>query len=136
MDTQVPDTTLAYLADHYNQTVVGYVAPGTLDRRDYLLDINPWSRQRERGQGLNIIDARFIDTKTGLYIDITGISRLEADHPDIWQCKNFHKYRLQDIYPLRRTTFEGTPARVPFAYDALLIEEYKEAALISTSYHK
>ncbi|KAJ5491145.1 hypothetical protein N7539_002712 [Penicillium diatomitis] len=135
MDTQVPDTTLAYLADHYNQTIIEYVTPGAQDKRDFLLDINPWSRQRERGQGLNIIDARFIDISTGLYIDITGISQLEVDHPDIWQCKNFHKYRLQDIYPLRRTTFEGAPARIPFAYDALLIEEYDKAALTSTSFH-
>jgi hypothetical protein len=137
MDTQVPDTTLAYLADHYNQTIVEYVTPGGKDKRDYLLDINPWSRQRERGQGHNIIDARFIDITTGLYIDITGLSRLELDdHPDIWQCKNFHKYRLKDIYPLRRTTFEGAPAKVPFQYDALLMEEYTEAALTATNFHK
>ncbi|KAJ5358984.1 uncharacterized protein N7496_011397 [Penicillium cataractarum] len=136
MDTQVPDTTLAYLADHYNQTIVEYVTPGGKEKRDYLLDINPWSRQRERGQGHNIIDARFIDITTGLYIDITGLSRLELDaHPDIWQCKNFHKYRLKDIYPLRRTTFEGAPAKVPFQYDALLMEEYTESALTTTSFH-
>ncbi|OKO93450.1 Protein MNN4 [Penicillium subrubescens] len=137
MDTQVPDTTLAYLADHYNQTIVEYVIPGGKEKRDYLLDINPWSRQRERGQGHNIIDARFIDVTTGLYIDITGLSRLELDdHPDIWQCKNFHKYRLKDIYPLRRTTFEGAPAKVPFQYDALLMEEYTEDALTTTNFHK
>ena len=137
MDTQVPDTTLAYLADHYNQTIVEYVTPGGKDKRDYLLDINPWSRQRERGQGHNIIDARFIDITTGLYIDITGLSRLELEeHPDIWQCKNFHKYRLRDIYPLRHTTFEGAPAKVPFQYDALLMEEYTEAALTTTKFHK
>ena len=50
MDTQVPDTTLAYLADHYNQTIVEYITPGGKEKRDYLLDINPWSRQRERGR--------------------------------------------------------------------------------------
>lgn len=136
MDTQVPDTTLAYLADHYNRTVVQYESPDSGKKREYLLDINPWSRQRERGQGHNIIDARWIDITTGLYIDITGLSRLEPDHPDIWQCKNFHKYRLMDIYPLRWTTFEGVPAKVPLQYEALLMEEYSEKALTTTRFHK
>lgn len=105
-------------------------------QRSYLLDINPWSRQRERGQGLNIIDARWIDTTTGLYIDITGLSRLDPDNPGAWGCKNFHKYRLQDIYPLRRTTFEGVLAKVPFRYESLLREEYGDKALTATSFHK
>ncbi|KAJ5682313.1 hypothetical protein N7462_005478 [Penicillium macrosclerotiorum] len=136
MDTQVPDSTLAYLGDHFNQTIVEYMSPDSKVKREYLLDINPWSRQRERGQGHNIIDARFIDTTTGLYIDITGLSQLERDtHPDIWQCKNFHKYRLKDIYPLRRTTFEGAPAKVPFQYDLILIEEYTEKALTAMNFH-
>ncbi|KAJ5633778.1 hypothetical protein N7528_001620 [Penicillium herquei] len=136
MDTQVPDTTLAYLADHYNGTVVEYTAPDSREKRQYLLDVNPWSRQRERGQGHNIIDARWIDVDTGLYIDITGLSRLEPDtHPDIWQCKNFHKYRIGDLYPLRKTSFEGVQANVPFGYDLVLMEEYTAKALINNKFH-
>ncbi|KAJ5097348.1 hypothetical protein N7456_008069 [Penicillium angulare] len=136
MDTQVPDTTLAYLADHYNHTVVEYEAPLSGEQRQYLLDVNPWSRQRERGQGQNIIDARWIDIQTGLYIDITGLSRLKPDeHPDIWQCKNFHEYRIGDIFPLRKTTFEGVEAKVPFEYDSILLDEYSEQALINTTFH-
>lgn len=137
MDTQVPDTTLAYLADHFNHTIVEYTTPDSPIIRQYLLDINPWSRQRERGQGHNIIDARWIDIQTGLYIDITGLSRLELEHhPDIWQCKNFHKYRLIDLYPMRRTFFEGVPAKVPFAYDQVLREEYSEKAMTETKFYK
>ncbi|CAI7648094.1 unnamed protein product [Penicillium pancosmium] len=136
MDTQVPDTTLAYLGDHFNQTIVAYTVPESPIIREYLLDINPWSRQRERGKGHNIIDARWIDIHTGLYIDITGLSRLELEHhPDIWQCKNFHKYRLIDLYPMRHTFFEGVPAKVPFAYDQVLREEYSEKAMITTEFH-
>lgn len=137
MDTQVPDTTLAYLADHFNHTIVEYTTPDSPIIRQYLLDINPWSRQRERGKGHNIIDARWIDIHNGLYIDITGLSRLELEHhPDIWQCKNFHKYRLIDLYPMRRTYFEGVPAKVPFAYDQVLREEYSDKALTETEFHK
>ncbi|KAJ5091686.1 hypothetical protein NUU61_006556 [Penicillium alfredii] len=137
IDTQVLDTTLAYLADNFNHTIVEYKSPDSLVRRRYLLDINPWSRQRESGQGLNIIDARWIDIHTGLYIDITGVSRLEPKaHPTIWECKNFHQYRLHQLYPLRRTVFEGVPAKVPFLYESILVEEYSKKALTSTRFHK
>ncbi|KAJ5902111.1 hypothetical protein N7495_002639 [Penicillium taxi] len=135
VDTQVPETTLAYLGDHFNQTLVEYSAPDSAVERRYLIDINPWSRQRERGKGHNIIDARWIDIDTGLYIDITGLSRLEPEkNPDIWQCKNFHKYNIGEIYPLRWTTFEGVSAKVPFQYDYNLIEEYSRKALTNTKF--
>ncbi|OJJ49879.1 hypothetical protein ASPZODRAFT_128436 [Penicilliopsis zonata CBS 506.65] len=136
IDTQVPDTTLARLGDDFNQTIVSYTSADKKVKRKYLLDINPWSRQRERGKGHNIIDARWIDIKTGLYIDITGLSRLNPEtEPDIWQCKNFHKYKVQDIYPLRKTTFEGTAAMVPFLYDSILTDEYSLRSLTATNFH-
>ncbi|KAF7161620.1 hypothetical protein CNMCM5623_007155 [Aspergillus felis] len=135
IDTQVLDTTLLHLADNFNQTVVHYTAADSDVERSYLLDINPWARQRERGQGLNIIDARWIDRRTGLYIDITGLSRLEPENPTLWQDKNDHKYQIRDIYPLRKTTFEGVPAKIPFDYDSVLIGEYTQEALTMTKYH-
>lgn len=130
------DTTLLRLADQFNQTVVHYTAADSSVERSYLLDVNPWARQRERGQGLNIIDARWIDRRTGLYIDITGLSRLEPEKPSLWQDKNDHKYQTGDIYPLRKTTFEGVPAKIPFDYDSVLIKEYTQEALTSTEFHK
>ncbi|KAF9882825.1 hypothetical protein FE257_005114 [Aspergillus nanangensis] len=135
IDTQVPDTTLLHLADHYNQTIVRYTPKASDEQSSYLLDINPWARQRERGMGLNIIDARWIDMRTGLYIDITGLSNLDPEQPDMWGCKNNHKYEMTDIYPLRKTTFEGVAAKVPFHYDSVLVEEYSNKALTSTQFH-
>ncbi|RJE21637.1 mannosylphosphate transferase Mnn4 [Aspergillus sclerotialis] len=135
IDTQVLDTTLIYLADHYNHTRVKYTGDETTLDREFLLDVNPWARQRVRGQGHNIIDARWIDIKTGLYIDITGLSKLNVSTPDVWECKNGHKYSTVDLYPLRRSMFEGVPASVPFQYDAILIEEYKDKALAATNFH-
>ena len=136
IDTQVMDTTLFHLADHFNQTVVQYTTTDPDVERRYLLDINPWARQRDRGMGLNIIDARWIDITTGLYIDITGLSRLTAEKPTEWECKNGHKYQTHDIYPLRRSTFEGVQAKVPFRYDGVLTEEYTKKALTQTQFHK
>lgn len=35
---------------------------------------------------------------------------------------------------MRETVFEGVPAKVPYSYDKLLIEEYKEKALVVTEF--
>jgi hypothetical protein len=35
---------------------------------------------------------------------------------------------------MRESVFEGVVARVPYAYDKILIEEYQEKALIVTEY--
>lgn len=136
IDTQVLDTTLTYLADHFNHTIVNYTAGGANIKREYLLDINPWARQRDKGQGHNIIDARWIDTKSGLFIDITGLSKLNASSPDVWECKNGHKYSTVDLFPLRKTTFESVSSSIPFQYDSILVEEYTNKALTTTSFHK
>lgn len=125
------------MGDHFNQTIAQYISEDRKVKRKYLLDVNPWSRQRDRGAGLNIIDARWIDVRNGLYIDITGLSELHPDtEPGIWQCKNFHKYNTEDLYPMRQTTYEGVPAKVPFKYGEILIAEYSGRALSSTHFQK
>ena len=52
--------------------------------------------------------------------------------PGIWSCKNFHRYRTRDLYPLRETVFEGVPALVPYSFDRILTEEYSARALTKT----
>jgi hypothetical protein len=86
---------------------------------------------------LQIIDARFISVDNGLFIDITGLSEVYPDtEPGIIMCKNDHKYRLRDMFPLRETQFEGVKAKVPYSYVPILIEEYTELALIRTEFHE
>jgi hypothetical protein len=135
IDTQVSDLTLSYMANYLNMTVYHYVDESNGIARDYLLDVNPWFFERERGDGMNIIDARWIDVRNGLYIDITGLSETEQDqHPGVWSCKNYHHYPIKDLYPMRESTFEGMPAKVPYAYEKILVDEYAEKALILTEY--
>lgn len=135
MDTQVSGATLKYLGDHYNQTHHVYTFPDGATQREFLLDVNPWIWERERGNGMNIIDARWIDVSNGLFIDITGLSETHPDTaPGTWVCKNYHRYQTSDLYPMRETVFEGVPAKVPYSYDKLLIEEYKEKALVVTEF--
>jgi hypothetical protein len=134
MDTQVSGATLKFLGDKYNQTEHTYT-PENGKPRTFLLDVNPFIWERERGDGMNIIDARWIDQDNGLFIDITGLSETHPDTaPGTWVCKNYHRYKTDDLYPMRETVFEGTIAKVPYAYDKILVEEYKEKALVVTEF--
>ncbi|KAK6955413.1 hypothetical protein Daesc_003050 [Daldinia eschscholtzii] len=103
--------------------------------KTYLLDVNPYHTDLTRGNGANVIDARWIDVDTGLFVDITGLAERDAaGAPGVWSCKNAHKYRTRDIYPLRRTEFEGVPALVPFAFDKILTDEYGAKSLVNTEW--
>jgi len=103
--------------------------------RQYLLDVNSMSWERVRGNGMNIIDARWIDTSNGLFIDITGLSETDPiEQPGVWSCKNLHHYQKTDLYPMRDSVFEGVPTKIPYAYERLLVEEYQDKALIVSEY--
>jgi hypothetical protein len=119
---------LQTLAEEYNGTVWTAVpanAGPDAEPRDYFLDVNPYWQERVYGDGANFIDARFIDTRNGLFVDITGLTELDpVNLPNIVSCKNYHNYLLEDLYPLRETYFEGTKAKIPFNYKAVLAEEY------------
>ncbi|KAF2742958.1 hypothetical protein M011DRAFT_471846 [Sporormia fimetaria CBS 119925] len=133
MDVQVSDATLRRLGAHYNQSVHEYSSHN--DKREYLLDINSWIWERVPGDGMNIIDARWIDKRNGLFIDITGLSEIKPDtEPGVWSCKHKHRYNVTDLYPLRETVFEGVKAMVPYAYQKHLVVEYGEKALMLREY--
>lgn len=135
VDTQVSGATLEYMAKNLNHTMHHYKSEDGKVKRDYLLDVNPWAWERVRGDGMNIIDARWIDVRNGLYIDITGLSETQPDiMPGTWSCKNNHRYKTTDLYPMRESMYEGVPAKIPYAYDRILTEEYKQKALLLTKY--
>lgn len=82
---------------------------------------------------MNVIDARFIDTRNGFYIDITGLSvkpnTKKLDDNMLLGCKSPHFYRFADIFPLVRTTFEGIATWRPNNITPLLTSEYSARAL-------
>lgn len=83
--------------------------------------------------GLNVIDARWIDMENGMFIDITGlVEREPVRRPGVWSCKNFHRYRTEEVWPLRETVFEGVRAMVPFEFETVLTDEYGMRALTAT----
>ena len=100
------------------------------------MEVNPNHRQRTN-QKLNVIDARFIDTHSGLFIDITGLSNLKNDLSDdpLLSCKSPHDYHYSYIFPLVRTEFEGVLSWRPFHVEKSLLDEYSTRS-ITDEYYK
>ncbi|KAH7377286.1 LicD family-domain-containing protein [Pyrenochaeta sp. MPI-SDFR-AT-0127] len=114
--------------------------------KKYLLEVNPNYTNTSTRDKHNVIDARWIDTSTGLYIDITTVhvapipslhaSHTPEDESDIeLYTKDQHAYSNGQLFPLRKTTFESIDVKVPFAFEELLLEEYGPEALTDTYFN-
>ncbi|SZF05002.1 unnamed protein product [Blumeria hordei] len=138
LDTQVTVTTLNWLAENLNMSTHRHYMiddEGNSVGGNFLLDVNPNHIDRLRGSGNNVIDARWIDVHSGLYIDITGVGEIEDDlDSDLLGCKDFHRYHIHELYPLRTSIFEGVIAKIPFMFESILIKEYSAKALSNTEY--
>ncbi|KAK4504513.1 hypothetical protein PRZ48_005429 [Zasmidium cellare] len=134
LDVMVSEKSLHFLASYHNMTMHSFKLPGQKRTRTYLLEINPNYREGEVDEE-NRIDARWIDTEIGLFIDITTLRRnRSADDEEAMMVKDKHHYMLDDIYPLRDSTFEGIPVWIPYAYPDILSEEYGQEALSGTNH--
>ena len=93
IDVQVTESTMHYLANYYNMTVHHYADSIFSDKHEFLLEINPNYVNRSRLDRHNLIDARWVDTSTGLFIDITAVARNHT-HPieGTLSCKDGHDY--------------------------------------------
>lgn len=87
---------MTFLASYYNMTVFHYKTPRIPEGRDYMLEINPHYKIRDQSDKLNVIDARWIDTESGLFIDITTVRKnyTHPQGPGILSCKDGHEYRV------------------------------------------
>ncbi|KAG9240449.1 LicD family-domain-containing protein [Calycina marina] len=136
LDTQVSGSTMAKLRESHNMTFHNYTDmadDGTIIFREYLLDVNPFSTEGHKGDGFNVIDARWIDIRNGLYIDITALREVEPEiKPGIFSCKNRHDYKTNELWPMRNTFFEGVPALIPNSYEAILKSEYSPRVMTNT----
>ncbi|KAI5969985.1 hypothetical protein CANMA_001025 [Candida margitis] len=128
----------------------------------YFLDSSTFISHRSRGNGKNNIDARFIDMDTGLYIDITGLAISDMPTPrrynflltktkyaskendnsinpieknnflQIYNCRNAHFSKLQEISPLRLNLVQGEFGYVPYDFEGMLHAEYRAKGTSST----
>ncbi|CAE7032261.1 hypothetical protein P3342_006801 [Pyrenophora teres f. teres] len=124
--------------------------------KKYMLEVNPNYTNTSTSDTYNFIDARWIDVSNGLYIDITALhiapttttspsypqSSPDTDtdtdtDPSSTQLytKDTHAYLSTQLFPLRRTSLEGVPINVPYAYEELLLEEYGDEALTESWYN-
>ncbi|KAH6639247.1 hypothetical protein C7974DRAFT_127837 [Boeremia exigua] len=121
--------------------------PGVWDKvvaegKKYLLEVNPHAFSPAPNDRYNAIDARWIDTATGLFIDITIVHRVPPSKPvfsveepeEQMYTKDTHLYTTASLFPLRRARFEGVDVWVPYAYEQVLIEEYGPRALVETGF--
>lgn len=139
VDVQVSERGMRVLCDQHNMTIHRKKPSGeNTTERDYLLDINPNWSNADITDVNNKIDARWVDMKVGLYVDIT-VLRHDKDKKaegakDTMTCKDRHKYEFGDIFPLRESIFEGEKARVPSKYSTVLAEEYGQTSLKNKDY--
>jgi phosphorylcholine metabolism protein LicD len=107
LDVQVTERTIHFLAKYYNMTEYHFKLPRLKRGRTYLLEINANYRIRSTDDKLNMIDGRWIDTDSGLYIDISTVrANYEARAQGIEGaliCKDKHHY-LVSIYILQTCT--------------------------------
>ncbi|KAI9830522.1 MAG: hypothetical protein M1819_005480 [Sarea resinae] len=140
IDVQVSEETMQFLAGYYNMTTHHYKTPRIPEGRDYLLEINPSYVNRGIEDKLNVIDARWVDMDTGLFIDITTVRRNETAIAEgiegALMCKDRHHYLEKDLFPLRDSVFEDMPVKIPFAYAEVLEEEYGKKSLTQTVFEK
>jgi hypothetical protein len=135
IDVQISESSMRYIADYYNMTLHHYkYSDGRPGGKEYLLEINPNYKNASTSDKLNVIDARWIDIDTGLFIDITTLrpnttAEAEGDKGAM-MCKDGHHYYEDDIFPLRDSEFEGIPVKIPYSYAGLLEEEYGRNSLI------
>ena len=96
---------MRFLATYYNMTMHHYQLPDIPEGRDYMLEVNPAYVNGDPKDWLNMIDARWIDTETGLFIDITTLRVNETARAlgiqGALMCKDKHHYLVRPEIWLR-----------------------------------
>lgn len=133
IDTMVSEPALAFMAHFYNLSMHHFELSETGEKRQFMLEVNPHWTNGSTTDHLNTIDARFIDTTTGLFVDITTLRKDRERDPDgskgLMMVKDKHRFQAKDIYPLRQSVFEDRPVRIPYAYAELLTKKYGSVSL-------
>ena len=95
------------------------------DHPEFIIKINPRSKNRSIWDKNNKIDARVISKENGVFIDITffyGESILKA--------KDGHKYKREYILPLKKDKFEDSLIYVPNDVKKCLVQEYGDKVIL------
>ncbi|KAJ8104424.1 LicD family-domain-containing protein [Lipomyces tetrasporus] len=134
VDVQMFVRTMDSMSERFNGTSYEYTTSEN-EARNYYLDVNPNFLYRSHEDRENVIDARFLDMQTGLYIDITALAETDPiRHPNTISCKNNHRYLIDDILPLQQKKLIGKHVYVPHKFEKVLQNEYSKTALTNGQY--
>lgn len=116
----------------------------------FFVDVGSSITVRSRANGMNNIDARFIDIHTGPYVDITGLAVSDVAAPEryhtgpggavanraahVYNCRNHHFTLLDELSPLVMAGVQNQLGHVPLQFGVILDHEYGVAALKLRTY--
>ncbi|CCH42387.1 hypothetical protein BN7_1932 [Wickerhamomyces ciferrii] len=143
VDVQISVQDQDKLGQYYNNTLV--IENPDLGDHVFLYQTNPWYLQPHYKQH---IDSRYIDVRSGIYIDISclwldqSIEHYDKEDEENEEkakkegndtpekalrqvhCKNNRRFPLDDLFPLRRTLFEGAQGYMPYKPKKVLWDTY------------
>ncbi|KAJ3168056.1 hypothetical protein HK101_011689 [Irineochytrium annulatum] len=103
-----------------------------IDRR-YLVEVSGYNAYRLEQIGNNI-DARFIDTMSGFYIDIFAMADVDGTNATVVRQKMELDFHVEDIFPLRSTTLMGFQVWRPNNVVKILKSVYGTGPLTNTNF--
>lgn len=151
VDVQMPIADLHSMCRRYNQLMVVENVGDNEGNFDgfgrYFVDCGSSITHRNRGNGNNGIDARFIDVDLGQYVDITGLAVSNDKMPDdlyqhatsdqrrmgnydrnkamtVYNCRNDHFVMLHELLPLVPAVIENQVGYIPHDVVQPLFQEY------------
>ncbi|KAG7661163.1 uncharacterized protein J8A68_005336 [[Candida] subhashii] len=145
IDIQLPISEMIRLAKDYNYTLV--VEDPSEGYGKYLIDVNTYIHHREIND-VNYVEGRFIDIDSGLYIDLTALSKSKSELPqgfwdtamgqlrkrkkqkndqvEIYNERRKHFYKFKQLSPLTFSQLQGVPVFIPPKVVYKLVFEYGE----------
>lgn len=138
VDVVMPFQDLVILSERFNGSLV--IENPELGDNVFWFATTPYFYQQKDTQ---FIDARYIDLKTGFYIDVSALwNSNEREPPDefkredrstIYHCKHYNWFSHKQLFPLRRTLYEGGQAYVPHDYESIMWFKYGKDSMESTN---
>lgn len=138
IDVQMPISELHKLSERFNQSLI--VEDVNSGYSKYFIDVSSSITHRNKGNGANNIDARFIDVDTGLFIDITGLAITDENKPGRYKdieaahCRNNHFTAINEISPLIEVHFEDQKTYIPNKFLNILDYEYNINSISDKNY--
>lgn len=109
------------------EDILKFIKCDGIETDDYIIKINPNFINRNPNDRDNVIDARIISKKCGLFIDITFLTNIEYNN--YYNCKSPHYYMKDNILPLKKDYFENCNIYIPNKYKFCLFQEYGKKVL-------